>query len=394
MKKILIAGVGSLLNYGCEGIVRGTYNILKHKFNNDFSLTAAVNNVSVCRQCLSDIPDIRLIEDSDRFALRRIIPGILRRIGIGDGSPVRLNIPIVDDYDVFLSAGGDNICPSPDGKIYNLCEDLLLMGKRAEKRHKQCLLWGCSVGPFSGTLEKMIMEELNNIHAIIVREKKTMEYLQGKVADEKLFFAADPAFAFTLPSYEINEKKIGKKLGLNISPLSFGTCEGSIYDFCDKFSLWFNKQYFQELVLIPHVMSSDDGAQNDWLFLSKMEQILHSKIQNKKITLLPPKIGALKTKIEISKLDMLIAARMHCCVAGCSLGIPTVFLTYSPKGIGMCDYVYSGEQKSFPIENVFNDIFYEDLDSFLEHRDKLEQVLFARHDKYLADAMSAADLIL
>ena len=31
---------------------------------------------------------------------------------------------------------------------------------------------------------------------------------------------------------------------------------------------------------------------------------------------------------------------MHCGIAGMSVGVPTLLLAYSPKAIGMCEYVY------------------------------------------------------
>ena len=82
---------------------------------------------------------------------------------------------------------------------------------------------------------------------------------------------------------------------------------------------------------------SQDSGQNDIVF---MNEYIEKSEYKQRISILPPYIGAAKTKGYIQQMDLLIAARMHCCVGGISVATPTLFVTYSNKGIGMSFYAY------------------------------------------------------
>ena len=53
------------------------------------------------------------------------------------------------------------------------------------------------------------------------------------------------------------------------------------------------------------------------------------------LTILPTDLDASETKYVISKLDWLVAARMHATIAALSSGIPAAALAYSPKFHGV-----------------------------------------------------------
>lgn len=117
-KSVLIIGTGSLLNYGCEAIVQGTYNILR-KMMPDCQITVASKDLLYDRGILPN--DVKLVKYERRFTLYRLCMGILRRVfHIGNGSPVRMNPFIGKKYDIVLSCGGDNYCETPEGG-YILC---------------------------------------------------------------------------------------------------------------------------------------------------------------------------------------------------------------------------------------------------------------------------------
>ena len=148
LKKFLIAGTGSHLNYGCEAIVRGTYKIIKENFE-QAEITVASDNVIEDTKIFKDLPDLKFINIKKRFSPYRIMMGILRRLKLSDGSPVRMKVHLVKNYDVFLASGGDNYAQAPDGSIYHILKDLMKMGEIAKKNQKKYFIWGASIGPFN-----------------------------------------------------------------------------------------------------------------------------------------------------------------------------------------------------------------------------------------------------
>ena len=49
---------------------------------------------------------------------------------------------------------------------------------------------------------------------------------------------------------------------------------------------------------------------------------------------------------------IVISARMHCAINAVCENIPTIFLSYSQKSIGMCQYVYGTKEWVVPINNA------------------------------------------
>jgi polysaccharide pyruvyl transferase WcaK-like protein len=88
------------------------------------------------------------------------------------------------------------------------------------------------------------------------------------------------------------------------------------------------------VMLLSHVLApkghyeSDPQACHD--LLKELGSDLHGSL-----TILPTDLDASETKYVISKLDWLVAARMHATIAALSSGIPAAALAYSPKFHGV-----------------------------------------------------------
>ncbi len=352
---IVLAGTGSLLNYGCEAIVQGTYNMLQHHWP-ECELVVASDNEVYDQKLFDGRKNIRFIPAKKRFTPYRIAKGVIRRLGIGSGSPVRLDHKIIDTCDIFLSAGGDNFAQAPDGTLYYILQDLMKMGDRVHKKNKFYTLWGASVGPFNKTNEAIIARHLGKADCLFPRELISYNYLKKLGFDEtKVSLIADPAFWMEpepFSSQPIKKAKSDFVIGLNISPLatyhSFDGKEGTAKIF---FAFDFLLRHIPNarFLCIPHVMIDQGGPQDDFTF---MQEYARESEFTKRIEVLDFGLGARKTKAVISRCDMLIAARMHCCVAGISSSTPTLFLTYSQKGEGMVEYAYGDLKPSLPIREI------------------------------------------
>ena len=390
--KILLIGTGSLRNYGCEAIVQGTYQILKETIG-DCEITVASDDMAYDSAILPS--DIKFVSYKRRFSPYRIYKGLLRRfLHIGNGSPVRMNTRIAKKYDIVLSCGGDNYCEAPDGGIYTLLEDLMEIGRTAKRNKKKYVLWGASVGPFKNPINyDNVFSNLKLADLVTVRENLSYQYLSSL---NNVRLVADPAFRMK-PDLDVTfTREKGKcYIGINISLLSLShtfsrkvdDIVSSIFAQLDSLLLIHPDWNF---VLVPHVMSTPKGAQNDFVFMS--QYLSYTQYKNR-VTILSDNLGARKTKGYIAQLDLLIAARMHCCVAGISVATPTLFITYSNKGKGMSEYAYRHHKYELEVPQLLTDKLDEKINEMLSVRDKIKSYLQAQQSLFMKDSTHAGYLL-
>lgn len=389
--KILIIGTGDLHNYGCEAIVHGTHHILKNVLN-DYELYVASDNFEYDRRMLP--PDVHLVSYKERFTFYRLWKGLLRRLfHIGHGSPVLMNKNIGKEFDMVLSCGGDNYCEMPDGSIFHLLTDLMAIGERAKEKHRKYVLWGASVGPFNPNNEKRVVSNLRKCDLITVREQLSYQYLENKLHQDVLKEVADPAFCMQ-PDYHVDYQKNDgcKNIGINLSLLSVYHCVpqaeaenfiSSLFNALDDI-LYRHEDY--RFVLIPHVVVEGLDAQNDITFLKRYMAATRHKAR---VTLIPSGIGARKTKGYVSKMNLLIAARMHCCVAGISTSTPTLFVTYSNKGKGMAGYAYGHHDYEIETKDLLSSKFEAFINTMLSAESSIRKHLGDQQERFKTDAMKA-----
>lgn len=398
VKSILLIGTGSLLNYGCEAIVQGTYVILK-RFLPDYQIYLASDDLKYDAKLLPK--DIKLIRYKKRFTLYRIYKGVLRRfLHIGIGSAVRMNTNIGNKFDIVLSCGGDNFCEAPDGTLYNLLLDLKTIGDNCIKRQKKYCLWGSSVGPFINPAnEKFVIGSLNKYTALFVRERKSYDYLsQFDIVRNKLKLVADPAFCMQKEDVCLDKNPEDVYIGINVSLLALGSTVwqmgGGSNDFCERMFCQLDKILMTndriKFLCIPHVLSDIGGPQDDYSFM--LRYVERTKFKER-VVLLPKYLGAKKTKGYISHCDLLVAARMHCCVGGISTATPTLFLTYSNKGVGMAEYAYGHHKYDMPFNEIVEDKFISVINSMLNDKNEIHQHLLNRQEAFYNDAMSSGAVL-
>lgn len=397
--KILIIGTGSLLNYGCEAIVQGSYRILRQVFPN-CEITVASDDFEYDRRVLQE--DIKLIRYKQRFTPYRIFKGILRRVfHIGNGSVVRMNTAVGKKYDIVLVSGGDNYCERPDYGIYTLLEDLMKIGERAFRAGNKYVLWGASVGPFHNkAVEDVVIGNLSLTTGILLREKLSFNYLlqfSRLNGGERLNLIADPAFQMQPEKYDFVKEKGKKYVGINMSELAVGhvyrnreKAERTKFEFAQILDNILMRDPSIELLFIPHV--NQDGAQNDLNYLRPVYN--HSKYK-KRIKVIEAGLGARKTKGLIEQLDLLVAARMHCCVAGISSSTPTLFVTYSNKGRGMSEYAYGHHRYEIECNQIFDtrDMFLDLFEQMLRQREEIKTALKVQRATFEADSMLAGEIL-
>lgn len=397
--KILIIGTGNLRNYGCEAIVQGTYNIIKKTIPNALIYIASED----FKYDSSVLPkDINLVKYKNRFTIKRIFRGILRRyFHIGNGSEVRMKSKLGNKFDIVLSCGGDNFCERPDFGIYNILVDLMKIGENAVNSGKKYFLWGASVGPFHHEdVRKRVISNLEKCNHIFVRETLTEDYLsQFFQLKSKIKLVADPAFQMAPDNYNLTKDPHKIYVGINMSLLAIAHSCGENDNYNESIAIMaslldalLKGNSNIEIYFIPHVVIS--GTQDDMNCLRQLYEYLNLN-HHSRIHLIERGLGSRKTKALISKMDLLIAARMHCCVAGISTGTPTLFLTYSNKGKGMSYYAYGHHDFEINCKDLFkdNNLLLSKIELMINNKEKIKNALEKKKSTFLADSLFAGKIL-
>ena len=116
-----------------------------------------------------------------------------------------------------------------------------------------------------------------------------------------------------------------------------------------------------KVLLIPHVFELGNINQNDDLsYLSSIKSELGD--YNGNLEIINNQYNAAEIKYIISKCSFFLGARMHATIAAISTNVPTIFLTYSNKGIGMSKFIYD----NLPLFIQMNDLNLEIIKSKFE----------------------------
>jgi len=399
--RFLLHGILGVYNYGCEAIVRGTVEILRAVWPNCdilYQSRRPAEDAAALDDC-----DVRIVAGMPPFQLpRRLLGGIMRRMHLPDQWRYRETLRWVKRTDCLISIGGDIFTlpakPYPDRPVFPQVE----FAEQVTALGKSFVLWGASVGPFEEwppAVDKFV-HLLRNVTLVTSREPLTLEYLQTLGLADRATLVADPAFLLVakqpgdgvaLPD---NRRPT---LAVNLSPLSARHTAGTagIKDVQRHQAAILAKIIAAldvNILLVPHVICPQNPADDDYSYLADLKTLLGSA-SRQYVTLLPPTLGAIRTKGALSRCDGLIAARMHCGIAGVSSGVPTLFLSYSRKAIGMAQYVYGHDQWVLPLQEFTKQSAIAKVDDLLRNRAEIQQHLRGSLPRFQRDAMRAGQVL-
>ena len=367
------------------------------------SITYACRHPEADSITLSDLGALTIIKSDRRWTLKRTMFGVARRIGIGTGSTLPLKQNLSLRYDAILSIGGDNygFMDSNNTIHYNTL-DLVKLGKRTLQKGKKYVLWGASVGPFDAvpSIRDFFAEHLKDVSLITAREQVTKDYLHFLGCKDNVVLVADPAFLME-PSenkYQIAKGSDELLLAINVSPLSIYSICGDNYNDFLKYKLLILESIRKllensrlHIMLVPHVVPFDEETNDDYKFLSDLHNLLRE--HHKRVKLLPRDLGAAQTKAVLAQCDGVIAARMHCCIAALSSGVPTILIQYSSKALGMARYVYGNDEWCLHLKDLTPSLLKEKFDLLLNKHSKLASHLKASQTIWESDARRAIDAL-
>tara|TARA_X000000950_G_C13837088_1_gene628647 strand:+ start:215 stop:1399 length:1185 start_codon:yes stop_codon:yes gene_type:complete len=387
--KILLWGISNITtNYGVEGIVRGTIQIIEEKipsvkffFQTEGSVTKTINRY---RDLNNLTIESTLINQGKGFFgfLHRAFSFFVRRY-------LKKYLPLknLNKYDYILIIGGDLYTEGGKDKYWPY--PWILLDRTAELLNSKAkvFIWGASMGPFENSSEqtlKALKQHFQICSGIFIREQGSFDYISNKFKLKNNHLVSDPAFVMSVDN---NGGKHENVIGLNISP---GPIE-YVYGDEIKNTIKIFKNFIKSLTLdgykilfIPHV-----GRDFDF-----MSDAFKDELKMKNVKILENNIGALNTKKEISNLFALFATRFHCSIAGFSSNTPTTLLMSSPKGKKLLKSAFGGLDNGIDLKKISEKILNERLNYIKKERTQIVSELTVNNLRIKKESQKAGQILI
>lgn len=374
--RVGLYGILGVYNFGCEAIIRGACNLIKKIYPDSeiiyFSYSYEYDTIH-----LSDLP-IKIYEVKvSNNILKRAVNSLLRRVN-SEKRILMMNFKaIMDEVDVIFSIGGD-IYTIPEvirrKNTYPYYNNLVDFCNHAINEGKEVFLYGASVGPF-GEYKKAVnyyKKNLSRYTKIVCREYVTMDYLKN-IGLNNIMFLPDPALQVRGKD---NSQIPSKYIGINLSPLSLNELYGSYDDNSVKALAHLLSQIYDrfkmDLLFIPHVISKDEND-NDLLFMQQVLKFIDGALVSH-IKIADYNSGFLGLKNQLRECHLVVSARMHCAINAIDEGVPAIFLTYSQKSIGMCEYIYGTDKWTVDMKKAETELIHKIDDMMNQENDIAEYI--------------------
>ena len=331
--RVLLFFHGGSQNRGCEAIVRTASNLLKTD-----PKVKKIGLVSTQPHTDQIIPGLdKIIFHNQKRSFSRFSPIWFRNLIEQKFLNRRTStyrwmhqdiISKLEDYDIFLSIGGDNYC-------YGELPDYYELDRVIKSKGKKLVFWGASIGEEDLTDAKI--KDLKTFDLVLARESLTEKILKDAgISNVKL--VADGAFLMEKTELPLPENwKEGKTVGFNFSPLVFKKNPGSKKAAFDLVEHILKTTDFH-ICLTPHVIIEGN---NDYDILMEF----HEKFKDTgRMIILADHLNATEYKGYIAQMKFFIGARTHATIAAYSTLVPTLVLGYSVKSRGIAKDIF-GEEK-------------------------------------------------
>jgi polysaccharide pyruvyl transferase WcaK-like protein len=402
--QFLFVGNGSYQNRGCEAIVRGTMEILRHEFGEPLQVSAGVfaEQVEIQKQNFHEI---------DPAISSRSISGVGPRLSLkwwaaqankrlrARFEPQHWGIKsLTQNAIAALEVGGDNY--SLD---YGRPENFMALDKFLQAQGLPVVLWGASVGPFDKDLEfaPRIFDHLRSLSAIFVRETASLEYLRSNGVSDNVHLVADPAFVMKPVEPPISKFSFPLHqgtIGINLSPLvaRFRDSNKS----ASALTKWLEScinlvksaaALKHPILLIPHVGSADPDN-DDFNFLESVCNAVANEVKVP-VNVIPRGLSAAELKWIIARCEIFAGARTHATIAALSSGIPTLSIGYSLKARGLNQDIFGNLNYCIPVSELNSDNFTEKIHEMLNMQESIRMHLNSCIPQLKIKSLSAGPLL-
>lgn len=399
--RVYLYGIRGIYNYGCEAMIRSISKCLVNRISNCKVIYKTYDYDNDQKSlCDCDTVELETVNRVKRPLFFRALRYFKRKLRIASPQDyLSIDLAWTQNCDLLVIIGGDVFDLAWNQraeKIYD--NDRIFVSEIVKKAGGKVALWGISVGDFDCNLSakaKLVDYFNNTVDVGIIRDEKSIKYLENNGVSKCVLYS-DPAFIQKSLQTEQKQKTI---LGINLSPLSNKYLhEKKNYE--EWVSLWANRicelnahLKYDEIYLIPHVVNSNMPNDDDFSYLKDIYSILEERKLNAK--LLSGDLGFLTIKPYLCECDLILAARMHCAVNAITCGVPTIFLSYSSKSLGMCRHVYGNDKMVVDMNEILKETYnFDELCEISRNTCELREYLKQRNVELYDDAIKATDVLV
>lgn len=359
-------------NRGCEAIVRSAIKIIRKKHENVYlALASTKPDTDKIIDGLDEIIYHNQDRGFKRFSLSYFQNLWETRVKKSQKASYRLMhqdiISRTDDFDVFLSIGGDNYC-------YGDLPDYYELDRQIKAKGKKLILWGASLGKEDVTTQNKLAD-LKIFDALLIRETESLEELR-ELGLNNAHLVADGAFVLDKEMLALpGEWDEGNTIGFNYSPLVFNRHPQS-RDAAMKLLSHILATTSFKVALTPHVMQPGN---DDYVCMKDLLQDMQQVTGYERLFLLPDNLSAIQYKGYIARMNLFIGARTHATIAAYSSKVPTMVLGYSIKSLGIAKDIFGYERlvlKSTEISDA--DLLITKFKELVLDQEEIKQVLEKR----------------
>jgi len=324
--KILMFFHGGSGNRGCEAIVQTAVKVIRNKYPHAYIALASTKPES--DEHITGVDEIVFHNQERRMQpLSFVFWKNYMQVKINKSDVISYRflhqdiINRIDEFEVFLSIGGDNYC-------YGEAPDIYELNRIIKSKNKRLLLWGASIG--SEDLSTVKISDLKSFDTLVIRESESKKALES-VGLTNVELVADGAFLLDKEELPLpKEWREGNTIGFNFSPLVGNKIPNSRAAALDLLKYMLQHTNYN-IALTPHVIQPGN---DDYEYMKSMLEDV-ADLAKGRAFLLPNHLTASQYKGFISRMNMFIGARTHATIAAYSTAIPTMILGYSVKSIGI-----------------------------------------------------------
>lgn len=383
MKILIPFHVGSG-NRGCEGIIRGTANILQMRNCDIFLLSRNQEEYELDTNLgLKDVGTLFV-------KTNRSLPAkAIHKLGT-DTKAYYLN-----PYKKFLdSAENDTICLFTGGDLFcyaNTIKENCYVHDYLKQKNVKTVLWGASIE--DRFLDRSVEQQLKAFDQIVCRETRTLKLLMKHGITENVMCAPDSAFTLEpviteLPTCFVKSKIIGINISNMVNNGGF-SMDTLFMRSIQKLIQFIMKETDYHILLIPHVTWS---RQDDRKICNELYKLMLSKDRISVLNV--DDLSYLKIRYIISQCSLFVGGRTHSVISAYSTGVPTIALGYSIKAVGIAKDLGLDTRLVFETNNIKNE---EDLlqqfKYLLEKQNEIKAQLNSVLPDYKKKAFTARDAI-
>jgi colanic acid/amylovoran biosynthesis protein len=324
--KILLFFHGGSGNRGCEAIVQTAVKIIRDKYPQAYIALASYKpDMDKHIEGLDKIIFHNPNRNIKRFSLLYFRNFINVKFNQSQSISYRLThkdiIDSIDQFDVFLSIGGDNYC-------YGDIPDYYELNRLIKAKGKKLLLWGASLGKEDLNAKKIA--DLKQYDKLVIRESASAEQLQTAGLTNTVL-VADGAFLLDKDLLPLpQEWQEGNTIGFNYSPLVEKKMPESREPVLQLLHHIIRSTHYT-IAFTPHVIQPEN---NDYECMQRLIADLGSAAKDR-VLLLPDHLTAAQYKGYVARMELFIGARTHATIAAYSTCVPTMVLGYSIKSLGI-----------------------------------------------------------